>query len=141
MTKIMDSYIKNALDEKNQVTGELQRVREATKKATQDLETLRASVGQHDDALASLHRLLLRMEQEKQTSRGVEEQKEGHSKAVAEALAPIEAKVAKLEAAAGETPPLRRLHDRRRLSPATQPRGGQTATLAAPSQPEHRGAP
>jgi len=113
VTKIMDSYIKNALDEKNQLTGELQRVREATKKATQDLETIRASVGQHDDALASLHRLLLRMEQEKQTGRGgVEEQKEGHSKALAEALAPIEAKVAKLEAAAGETPPLRRLQQK-----------------------------
>lgn len=108
MGKILDNYIKNALEEKNQFLGEIQRVRDVQKKLAADGDVARAVLSKHEETLATMHRLLVRIEAAQSTPS--EEAKDGSNKIDHEAQALFEARIAKCENVAGEVGAIRKIH-------------------------------
>ena len=114
--KIMDNYLKATLEEKGQLAADMLRLKEAYKKAANDLEALRAQAARHDEGLSQALRGVQRLEEQQKLAggdgaRGHEEQKEQKErkeqksepgKEAAEALQGTVKKTAELEARIGE---------------------------------------
>lgn len=105
--KIMDNYLKATLEEKGQLAADMLRLKEAYKKAANDLEALRAQAARHDQGLAQALRAVQKLEeQQKQAgsdgARGHEEHKSEPKKEATEAQQGAAKKTAELEARIGE---------------------------------------